>query len=121
LFAQEFGDPEDFFAEHFVANYCPLAFFAGKRNLTPDKLSAEEQAPLLAACDEHLRRLVDITRPAWLVGVGAWAEARASTALAGSGVRVGRILHPSPASPAANRGWAQAARGQLAALGIWRA
>jgi single-strand selective monofunctional uracil DNA glycosylase len=30
-------------AEHFVANYCPLAFFDGGRNLTPDKLPAAEQ------------------------------------------------------------------------------
>jgi len=32
--------------------------------------------------------------------------------------RIGRILHPSPASPAANRGWAEAACRQLGALGV---
>jgi single-strand selective monofunctional uracil DNA glycosylase len=32
---------------------------------------------------------------------------------------IGRILHPSPASPAANRGWAEAATRQLADLGVW--
>ena len=30
----------------------------------------------------------------------------------------GRILHPSPASPAANRGWAERATEELAAYGI---
>ena len=55
LFAERYGTAEAFFAEHFVANYCPLAFFEGGRNLTPDKLPADEQAPLLAACDAHLR------------------------------------------------------------------
>jgi single-strand selective monofunctional uracil DNA glycosylase len=34
-------------------------------------------------------------------------------------VKVGRILHPSPSSPAANRGWAAAATRQLQALGVW--
>ena len=33
-------------------------------------------------------------------------------------IRVGQILHPSPASPAANRGWEAAAEKQLAALGV---
>ena len=39
--------------------------------------------------------------------------------LAGTDIRIGRVLHPSPASPAANRGWAEAATRQLAALGVW--
>ena len=33
--------------------------------------------------------------------------------------RIGKILHPSPASPAANRGWAAQAERQLKALGVW--
>lgn len=119
LFQQRFGDAESFFAEHFVANYCPLAFFEGGRNVTPDKLPAAETEPLYAACDRHLRSLVDALQPAWVVGIGGFAEARAAAALAGSGVRIGRVLHPSPASPAANRGWAEAATKQLLAQGIW--
>ena len=119
LFRARFGRPEAFFADHFVANYCPLAFFDGGRNLTPDKLPAQETAPLEAACDEHLRALVTALEPEWLIGVGGFAEARAAEALAGVSVRIGRVLHPSPASPAANRGWAEAAEKQLRALGIW--
>lgn len=122
LFQARFESAEAFFAAHFVANYCPLAFFDEGRNLTPDKLPAAEQAPLLAACDAHLRTLVAALAPEWLIGVGGWAEARARAALgASTGIRVGRILHPSPASPAANRGWAEAASRQLAELGIWAA
>ncbi|MBW7901998.1 MAG: single-stranded DNA-binding protein [Rhodocyclaceae bacterium] len=119
LFAQRFGTADAFFAEHFVANYCPLAFFDHGRNLTPDKLPASEAAPLLAACDAHLRALVETLEPAWLIGVGGFAEARAAEALAGTGVQIGRVLHPSPASPAANRGWAEAAEKQLRAQGVW--
>lgn len=119
LFRARFGRPEAFFAGHFVANYCPLAFFDGGRNLTPDKLPAPEAAPLLAACDAHLRQLIQALEPEWVVGVGAWAEQRAAAALAGLPVKLGRVLHPSPASPAANRGWSEAATGQLQALGVW--
>lgn len=119
LFQARFGQPQAFFAEHFVANYCPLAFFDGGRNLTPDKLSGREAQPLLHACDLHLRELITALRPEWVVGVGAWAEQRARIALDGADVRIGRVLHPSPASPAANRGWAEAASAQLRALGVW--
>lgn len=119
LFQQRFGSAEVFFAEHFVANYCPLAFFDQGRNLTPDKLPPNEAGPLYAACDAHLRQLVAALDAEWVIGIGSFAEARAAQALAGSGVRIGRILHPSPASPAANRGWAEAASKQLRDLGLW--
>ena len=118
LFSACFGTAEAFFAEHFVANYCPLAFFDQGRNLTPDKLPAHESAPLYAACDRHLRRVVEILQPEWVIGVGGFAEARAQVALAGGAVRIGKILHPSPASPAANRGWHEAAMKQLQAMGL---
>lgn len=119
LFAERFGSAEAFFADHFVANYCPLAFFDNGRNLTPDKLPAAEQGPLLAACDAHLRSVAEALAPDWVIGVGAWAEQRAREALGGMPVKFGRVLHPSPASPAANRGWSEAAAKQLVALGVW--
>ena len=120
LFAQRFGTAEIFFQDHFVANYCPLAFFNEGRNITPDKLPTTERAPLLAACDTHLRALINLLQPQWVIGIGAWAETRARAALAGlPEIQVGRILHPSPASPAANRGWAEEATKQLEALGVW--
>ena len=121
LFAERFGTAETFFADHFVANYCPLAFFEEGRNATPDKLPAKEQLPLLAACDLHLRKMVETLEPEWVIGVGAWAEDRARLACAGLDVRYGRVLHPSPASPAANRGWSEAATKQMLAQGVWQA
>lgn len=120
LFRERFGTADAFAQQHFVANYCPLAFFDGGRNLTPDKLPAAEAGPLLTACDEHLRALVDALQPEWVVGVGQWAEQRAAAALAGRDIRIGRVLHPSPASPAANRGWSPAATRQLVELAIWQ-
>jgi single-strand selective monofunctional uracil DNA glycosylase len=119
LFKERFGTPDAFFAEHFVANYCPLAFFDQARNITPDKLPSSETAPLYDACDRHLRALVAALDAQWVIGVGAFAQARAAQALSGTGVHIGRILHPSPASPAANRGWSEAATRQLTEQGIW--
>jgi single-strand selective monofunctional uracil DNA glycosylase len=119
LFRERFGTADAFFADHFVANYCPLAFFEHGRNVTPDKLPGVETVPLYAACNEHLKLMVRLLQPEWVIGVGAFAETRAAEALAGENVKIGRILHPSPASPAANRGWAEAATRQLAMLGIW--
>lgn len=121
LFAERFGTAEAFFAEHFVANYCPLAFFEEGRNATPDKLPVAEQAPLLAVCDAHLRKMVEVMQAEWVIGIGAWAEDRARQACAGLPTKFGRVLHPSPASPAANRGWSEAATKQLLALGVWPA
>jgi hypothetical protein len=42
----------------------------------------------------------------------------ARQALAGTGVRIGSIPHPSPASPAANRGWEQLAAAAFLQLGV---
>jgi len=121
LFSERFANANDFFANHFVANYCPLAFFDNARNVTPDKLPKAETAPLYAACDAHLRACVDALQPEWVIGIGKFAEAQARTATAAShpNVKIGTVLHPSPASPMANRGWAPQAAAQLAALGIW--
>lgn len=120
LFAQRFGAPGNFFVDHFVANYCPLAFFSGGRNVTPDKLPGKESGPLFAACDAHLVEVVHATNAEWVIGIGAFAETQAQRALVKMpDVKIGRILHPSPASPVANRGWAEQATKQMQALGIW--
>ncbi|MEW6312935.1 MAG: single-stranded DNA-binding protein [Pseudomonadota bacterium] len=120
LFRERFGTPENFFREHFVANYCPLAFFADGRNLTPDKLPVAEIAPLQAACDRHLQAVMTATGAQWLIGIGAYAEAQAQRALAELNIKIGRILHPSPASPAANRGWAEQAVKAMMEMGVWK-
>jgi single-strand selective monofunctional uracil DNA glycosylase len=115
--AEAYPDPHDFFAHAFVANYCPLVFMeASAKNRTPDKLSPAEREALYAACDRHLRAVCEALEPELVIGIGKFAEDRARTALPAS-VRVATILHPSPASPLANRGWAAQALQQLRALG----
>jgi len=60
--------PEAFFERFFVYNFCPLCFMADTgRNVTPDKLKAEEREPLLKLCADALR-LVEPQRPALHTG-----------------------------------------------------
>lgn len=120
-FAEKHPRAEDFFAEHFVANYCPLVWMSVTgANITPDKLPKEEMEPVEEACMGHLVAVLKLLRPQYLIGVGAYAEGKLAAAaeVAGSEAVIGRVLHPSPASPAANRGWAEAAEKQLAAIGV---
>lgn len=120
LFAERFESAEAFFKDHFVANYCPLVFMEDTgRNRTPDKLPADERKDLEKVCDQHLRELVEILEPSWLVGVGGFARKRAEEALGTMDIKIATILHPSPASPAANRGWAEAATKQMLEQNIW--
>ena len=113
--------PDRFFADHFIVNYCPLVFLEESgRNRTPDKLRRDEQEALFRACDRHLLRVVRALEPEWVVGIGAFAEARALAALGGHDLAIGRILHPSPANPRAQKDWAGSARRELVAQGVCR-
>lgn len=121
LFADRFGTAEHFFVEHLVMNYCPLAFLERSgRNRTPDKLRASERSALFEVCDRHLVSVAEILRPEWLVGIGGFAAKRAEQVFSRGAPKVGRILHPSPANPAANRDWARRATRQLQKSGVWR-
>lgn len=118
---------EAFFDRFFVWNDCPLAFMEESgRNRTPDRLPAFERAPLAAACDRALKRLVDLLEPRMVIGIGGHATRRLAACLGDSVsddpdtdlIRLGTILHPSPASPAANRDWVGTVERQLTSLGV---
>ncbi len=122
-----FGPAEAFFRDWFVLNYCPLVFLeASGRNFTPDKLPAAERRAVLQACDRHLAAALAVLQPEWAIGVGGFAErclrsVLESNALDGAlarRIKVAQILHPSPASPAANRGWSDAVDRTLAEIGV---
>ena len=121
LCADRFGAPEKFFAEHFVVNYCPLAFLeASGLNRTPNKLFPTERETLFNICDEHLRRVLEILEPEWLIGIGGFAKDRGEIVADRLKIRLGQVLHPSPASPKANRGdWTKTATMELIQLGVW--
>ncbi len=101
-----FETPEKFFSRFFVLNYCPLIFMEeSSRNRTPDKLKKDERDELFAVCDDALQKMIEFYSPEWVVGIGAFAEKRAINILKRTSIKTGRILHPSPASPKANKGW----------------
>ncbi len=113
-----FGTAERFFDRVFVANWCPLVFMdESGRNRTPDRLPVVERAPLFEACNEALAKAADVLGPELAVGIGGFAAMRAREAL-GTTATIGCILHPSPASPAANRDWAGVVDAQLRDLGL---
>jgi single-strand selective monofunctional uracil DNA glycosylase len=124
LFSEKYPKPEQFFSQHFVANYCPLVWMSETgKNITPDKLPKAEMAPVEAACQKHLAAVIEALQPEWLIGVGAYAEKKLNevtkTHFPDKKFNIGKILHPSPASPAANRGWQPQAEQQLRDLGVW--
>jgi single-strand selective monofunctional uracil DNA glycosylase len=122
LFKDHFHHPMDFFKDHFVVNYCPLVFMeASSKNRTPDKLPKDERTALDECCGQHLKKVISTLEPKFLVGIGAYAE-RQFQLVAGdikSDAKLCRILHPSPASPAANRDWVGTVNRQLKEAKIW--
>lgn len=114
--AARYPEPKTFFARAFVLNYCPLLFLdEGGANLTPDKLVPAERRALEEICDQALAEMLQILDPEHVVGIGQYAAKRASLVTT---VPVVTMPHPSPASPLANRGWAEAARAALTEAGV---
>jgi len=92
----------------------------------PAKLPVAHRRALNDACDRHLAIALDALQPEWAIGVGAFAEQRLRAVRDGDRldpalarrIEVAQILHPSPASPAANRGWNEAVDRKLSELGV---
>jgi single-strand selective monofunctional uracil DNA glycosylase len=122
--ASRYGRAEQFFARHCVLNYCPLVFLeASGRNRTPDQLRRDERSELDRHCMRHLETAIRILQAKVLIGVGGFAADRLRSAVerlghTDSAPRVIRVLHPSPASPAANRGWEEAVDATLQAEAV---
>lgn len=107
---ERFGQPEAFFRRGYVANYCPLVFMQESgANVTPDKLPRSQREPLLELCDQSLLFHLQELQPQKLIGVGRWAQQQAQNLIDREQlpIQVLGIPHPSPANPAANRGWGQ--------------
>ena len=114
---ERYGSADEFFRGFFVLNYCPLCFLeAGGKNRTPDKLKPEERDAVFEVCDDALRKFVEVLEPSKIVGIGGFAKKRAMKTLGRDDIET--ILHPSPASPMANRGWAPQIETQFEAMGV---
>ncbi len=115
LMESMYGSPEATFEHLFVVNHCPLLLLGERgQNITPDKVPKAIIEPVLNACDEHLKAVVDIMGIERIVGVGKYAEQRAKlafdagkdglgTTASGRRISITTCWHPSPASPLANR------------------
>lgn len=119
---ERFGPAENFFERFFVYNYCPLLFLEESgRNLPPSRMKVAQRRKLTPPCDQALREAVAYLDPDYVIGVGNYARDRIKKAFEDEpkvDFTIGRILHPSPASPKANQGWAEQAEEQLHELGI---
>lgn len=101
-----FETPQRALQDLFIVNHCPLLMYTEEgTNVTPDKLPKKQREELLAVCNEGLQRMIEALEPQTLVGIGRYAEGCAESAneAFGGDREVLRILHPSPASPLANR------------------
>ncbi len=117
LFEEMYGTAEAFFSKAYVANYCPLIWMSESgANIPPTQLPKEQVAQIDAACRRHLCRIIEILQPRCLIGVGGYALKQlelAAAALPAMSFTLGTILHPSPASPAANKCWPEKPRQQI--------
>lgn len=113
-----YKSPQKFFETFFIYNYCPLMFLeTSGRNRTPVQLRAQERDTLLPICDNALLEVTKAIQPALVCGIGTFAAKRCELALASvPNIRVGCLLHPSPASPVANSGWMKIFSKQLKEL-----
>ena len=122
LFRDVYGSAEEFFKTAFVANYCPLIWMSESgANITPDKLSSSDRAMVDKACMDHLVRIIQVLVPEYLVGVGAYATKKleeAASMIPSANFKIGTILHPSPASPVANKNWPARPIEQLQEMGL---
>lgn len=117
FFQQLCGSPERFFQNCLVYNHCPLMFVSESgKNLTPPDLKIETRNTLLKLCDETLVSVLDLFAVKHIIALGRYAESRAKKVIFHSGKRnieVHFMVHPSPASAIANRGWSQLAQSAL--------
>lgn len=117
-FKARFKTPGRFFDACAVHSYCPLTFLAESgANLTPDKLRVADRAPLETLCDAYLAKVLEILSPRHCIAIGVYAEKALNRVAPGQ--EVVRILHPSPASPAANRDWAGSVDRRLESAGLF--
>lgn len=83
------GEPDIFFRNCYVHNYCPLCFMAASgKNITPPTLKVGERSPLQEICDRFLVEVVRLLEVEWVVGIGKYAEERSRVALGKSRVRM---------------------------------
>merc|ERR1712150_325537 len=113
--AKTFGadNSDEFFSKFFIFNHCPLYFIANEngKNLIPEKLNKENKEKLFEICDDSLIEVINSMQPSYIIGIGNFAHKRTLKVMKKmkkkrkgmfTAFKIGKILHPSPASPLAN-------------------
>jgi len=126
LAQKNFSDAQSYFDHFFVYNYCPLFFIQNDngKNLIPQDLEKNEKRLLFDVCDAYTIQVINIMKPSYVIGVGNFALQRIqginkqkSSHFTHRNFKIGKILHPSPASPKSIN-WEAIALQQLKDLGI---
>lgn len=112
FFQSQYQEPTALFKRFFVLNYCPLGFLSSTgANVTPDKIVIESRKKIEKLCDDFLLKTVPLFAPKKLIGIGGYASKVFERLF--PNIEIATLLHPSPASPAANKGWSTIAAKQL--------
>jgi single-strand selective monofunctional uracil DNA glycosylase len=107
-----------------IMNYCPVVFVdkgpTGK-NIIPEKIEKEVRMALENVCDSYLDDIISIILPHSVIGIGQYAKKKLEQSISRleKDIYVTSILHPSPANPKANRGWAVEVEKVLIEENIW--
>jgi len=121
FFEMKCKTPDVFFKDCFVYNHCPLAFMTETgKNITPPQIGADKRALINNLCDNALVDVIKLLGVSSVIGVGKFAEKRANEIKKkfNLDISVFFLLHPSPASPAANKGWSDIAEVSLRQMNI---
>ena len=121
FFEDKCKTPEVFFKNCFVYNYCPLAFMGESgKNVTPPEIGEGKRMLINNLCDKALVDVIDLLGISSVIGVGKFAETRANRIKKKFNLKISvhSLLHPSPASPAANKGWSDIAEETLRNINI---
>lgn len=103
LFEKICGEPETFFENCFVINFCNLAFFQSTgRNITPAELKGEEKRLLQEVSNEGLIKTIELIKPEIIISIGNYIDDRVKSLLKRKlisvSIQLKCILHPSPRS-----------------------
>lgn len=121
FFEAKCENPQTFFRKCFVYNHCPLAYMSETgKNITPPEFKAETKIMINNLCDKALADVIRLLRVTHVVGIGKFAEARANFIKKkfNMDISVFFLMHPSPANPAANKGWSDIAEKSLKNMNI---
>ena len=122
LFRRLCPTAEIFFENCAIHNLCPLAFMTDTgKNVAPSDMPVKVLRQMDSLCDQTFLDVVALFKSEHVITVGKYAFTCAQKALTSHNVHSVQLhcmMHPSPANPSANKGWADIAEGQLREFGV---